>query len=250
MHDLWQGLLIVNDKVPHWGRMIIALALLLFSLLSLYGRLDLRVGSRLFKKIPDHEIRTNWGHIIRYTVIPLILTVFYLTLLVSGGNLPVVNDELSSRLDSVRFEQSDPTGNKWIEQRDLDGDGRISFFEDQLSTTQFENYSNVGYPFLRVFQGGEVPTLIPRFRLNIAKIRQSLSRQENSFTELFGHPKLMDDFLGKYLDSKCEVCINGIVFAEDDYLAFTLTDRKTRKVEMICLDKVTPLGVKSIERWR
>lgn len=250
MHDLWQGLLIVNDKVPHWGQMIIALALLIFSLLSLYGRLDLRVGSRLFKKTPDHEIRTNVGHIIRYTIVPLILTVFYFILLVSGGSLPAVNDEMSGRLDSVRFEQNDPTGNKWIEQRDLDGDGRISFYEDQLSVTQFENYSSVGYPFPHLFQSGEVPTLIPRYRLNISKIRQSLSRKENSFSELFGHPKLMDDFLAKYLDSKCEVCINGIVFAEDDYLAFTLTDRKTRKVEMICLDKVTPLGVKSINRWR
>ncbi len=250
MHDLWQGLLIVNDKVPHWGRMIIALTLLIFSLLSLYSRLDLRVGSRLFKKIPDHEIRTNWSHIIRYTIVPLILTVFYFILLAGGGNLPAVNDELSSRLDSIRFEQNDSTGNKWIEQRDLDGDGRISFYEDQLSATQFENYSSVGYPFPRIFQSGEVPTLIPRFRLNISRIRQSLSRKENSFTELFGHPKLMDDFLAKYLDSKCEMCINGIVFAEDDYLAFTLTDRKTKKVEMICLEKVNPLGVKSINRWR
>jgi len=250
MHDLWQGLLIVNDKLPHWGRMIVALTLLLFSLLSLYGRLDLRVGSRLFKKIPDHEIRSNWSHIVLYTILPLVLTVFYYSLLASGGNLPAVDDGLSSRLDSVRFEQNDPTGNKWIEQRDLDGDGRLSFYEDQLSAVQFDNYSSVGYPFPRIFQSGEVPTLIPRFRLNISRIRQSLSRQENSFTELFGHPKLMDDFLAKYLDSKCEVCINSIVFAEDDYLAFTLTDRQTRKVEMICLDKVTPLGVKSIERWR
>lgn len=251
MHDLWQGLLIVNGKVPQWGQIVIAITLLTISLASLYGRLDLSMGSRLFKQLPDHEIRTNWGHITLFTIVPLLLTVLYFSLLLTGNNAAKNAGELSSRLDSVRFQQSEPAYNQWIEQRDLDGDGRISFFEDQLTATQLENYTTAGYPFLRIFQSGEVPSLTPRYRLNLGKIRMSLSRQsENSFIELFGHPKLMDDFLTKYLDKKCDPCLKSIVYTEQDYLAFMINNRKTRKMEMICLDKVMPLGVKSISRWR
>jgi len=96
-----------------------------------------------------------------------------------------------------------------------------------------------------------VPTLTPHYRLNLGKIRSSLKQQnENSFIELFGHPKLMDGFLTKHLDAKCETCLKSIVFTEQDYMAFMITNSKTNKVEMICLDKVTPLGIKSISRWR
>lgn len=69
------------DQIPPWGQFLIALFLLVFSILSLYGRYNTKVGSKVFSKIPADQIRSNWGHIIGYTIIPIIVTVGYFVLL-------------------------------------------------------------------------------------------------------------------------------------------------------------------------
>lgn len=66
------------------GTPAIAVGLVLFCLVSVYGRINLEFGSKMFSRIPPSEIRMNWEHIIRYTVTPLILTLGYLYLLLTN----------------------------------------------------------------------------------------------------------------------------------------------------------------------
>ena len=76
--DRFEGLV---DGLPPWGQIVLALCLVAFSVLSVYGRINTRFGGKIFSKIPDSEIRTNSFHILRYTIIPVIITLGYLTLL-------------------------------------------------------------------------------------------------------------------------------------------------------------------------
>ncbi len=69
------------DQIPPWGQIAIAILLVLYSILSIYGRINTRVGAKVFSKIPESEIRTNKVHIVSYTIIPVIVTVGYLYLL-------------------------------------------------------------------------------------------------------------------------------------------------------------------------
>lgn len=71
------------DALPVWGQFAIAAGLIIFSILSIYGRINVAVGAKVFSKIPADEIRSNIPHIIGYTVIPVIVTIGYLLLLTS-----------------------------------------------------------------------------------------------------------------------------------------------------------------------
>ena len=68
---------------PLWGQILLGVALLAYSVLSIYGRFNTTLGSKIFSKIPEEEIRTNWIHIIGYTIVPVIITVGYFLLLYS-----------------------------------------------------------------------------------------------------------------------------------------------------------------------
>jgi heat shock protein HslJ len=55
--------------------------------MSIYGRINLRFGAKIFSKIHPHEIRTNQAHILSYTGIPLTVTIGYLLLLYGGPGM-------------------------------------------------------------------------------------------------------------------------------------------------------------------
>lgn len=77
------------DSMPTWAQFAIAAGLLLYSFAAIYGRLNLDFGAKVFSKIPRDEIKTNMGHILRYTILPTLVTIGYLLLLIakySGGN--------------------------------------------------------------------------------------------------------------------------------------------------------------------
>jgi len=69
------------DTMPVWARFAVAGALVLYSIVSVYGRIDVRFGAKVFSKIPPNEIRTNQSHVFAYTGVPLAVTVGYLILL-------------------------------------------------------------------------------------------------------------------------------------------------------------------------
>ena len=69
------------DQMPPWAQILVGVFLVVYSILSIYGRIKPRFGKKIFSKIPEAEIRTNTGHIIGYTVIPVIVTAGYFFLL-------------------------------------------------------------------------------------------------------------------------------------------------------------------------
>ena len=71
------------DSMPVWLQFAIAIGLVAYSFVSVYGRINLQFGAKAFSKIPENEIRENKAHILQYTVIPLLVTVGYLGLLVT-----------------------------------------------------------------------------------------------------------------------------------------------------------------------
>jgi len=71
------------DQMPPWAQWLVAAGLVLFSIVSIYGRINVKFGAKVFSKVPAEEIRTNIPHIIGYTVIPVIVTVVYLWLFIS-----------------------------------------------------------------------------------------------------------------------------------------------------------------------
>lgn len=69
------------DGLPPWGQILLGVALLAYSILSIYGRVNVSVGKKIFSKVPEDQIRSNWVHIIGYTVVPVIVTAGYYLLL-------------------------------------------------------------------------------------------------------------------------------------------------------------------------
>lgn len=78
----------ILDSFPVWLQFAVAVALVAYSAAAVYGRINVGFGAKVFSKIPPDEITTNTGHIVQYTIIPVIITVGYLVLLAakySGG---------------------------------------------------------------------------------------------------------------------------------------------------------------------
>jgi len=53
------------------------------SILSVYARINTKFGAKIFTKVPENELRTNMWHITEYTIIPIIVTIFYLVLVLT-----------------------------------------------------------------------------------------------------------------------------------------------------------------------
>ena len=68
---------------PLWAQLLVGVALLAFSLASIYGRFNPSFGAKVFSKIPEDQIQSNWAHIIGYTIIPVIVTIGYAFILYS-----------------------------------------------------------------------------------------------------------------------------------------------------------------------
>lgn len=71
------------DQIPSMWQIVIAVALVLYSAASIYGRMNPTFGARIFSRVEPSAIRSDKGHIIAYTVIPAIVTVGYVLLLLS-----------------------------------------------------------------------------------------------------------------------------------------------------------------------
>ena len=69
------------DSMPGWAQVLLAIGLVAYSFVAIYGRINTEFGAKAFSKIPEDEVRTNIGHILQYTVIPVIVTVVYLLML-------------------------------------------------------------------------------------------------------------------------------------------------------------------------
>lgn len=82
MHQL-QQLDILIELSPPWSRIAMAIVLIAFSSIGIYGGINLDFGHKAFTRIPRSEIRSNWPHIFRYTISPLIMTIGYLYLLIT-----------------------------------------------------------------------------------------------------------------------------------------------------------------------
>lgn len=68
--------------MPLWVQLFLGAFLLIISMVSLYGRINLAFGARVFSRIPVAKIRKNIPHIIQYTIIPLIVTAYYFCMLI------------------------------------------------------------------------------------------------------------------------------------------------------------------------
>ena len=68
---------------PLWAQLLVGVALLAFSVASIYGRINTSFGVKVFSKVPEDQIRSNWIHIIGYTVVPVIVTIGYAFILYS-----------------------------------------------------------------------------------------------------------------------------------------------------------------------
>ncbi len=71
------------DSMPVWVQFAIAAVLILYSFVSVYGRINLQFGAKAFSRIDKSEIRENKVHIFQYTIVPLFVTIGYLALLLS-----------------------------------------------------------------------------------------------------------------------------------------------------------------------
>jgi len=71
------------DQMPPWAQWLVGAGLVLFSIISIYGRINVNFGTKVFSKVPADQIRTNVPHIIGYTVLPCIVTVIYLYLFIT-----------------------------------------------------------------------------------------------------------------------------------------------------------------------
>lgn len=72
------------NTIPRPVQFVIAAALVAFSLASLYGRINTRFGAKVFSRVEESQIRRNVGHILQYTVVPIIVTAAFVALLVAS----------------------------------------------------------------------------------------------------------------------------------------------------------------------
>ncbi len=125
---------------------------------------------------------------------------------------------------------------------DLDRNGIVSIFEEQLTSEQRDAFQVVGYPFTLLFQNGRQPDKPIRNRLDPAAIVQVFTdaNAPNSLLSYLSHPRLMRSFVEKHSGSNCTSCIAAVYLTSDDYLAFLLRSTTTGQTETIGLEKVAP----------
>ena len=62
---------------PAWLRVVLLVFFIGFSMLSVYARINLSVGEKVFSRIPRNRIRRSIGHIVQYTILPTIVAAYY-----------------------------------------------------------------------------------------------------------------------------------------------------------------------------
>ena len=72
----------IFDGLPLWAKLSIGIFLVVYSILSVWERINLKHGAKMFSRVPPSKVRSAWGHIIQYTIIPIAVTVWYCRLLI------------------------------------------------------------------------------------------------------------------------------------------------------------------------
>ncbi|MFC1705194.1 hypothetical protein ACFL59_00045 [Planctomycetota bacterium] len=69
------------DQLPGWAQLLVGALLVAFSVVSIYARVNTRFGARVFSRVPPERLRTNYLHVVQYTLTPVLVTIVYVGLL-------------------------------------------------------------------------------------------------------------------------------------------------------------------------
>ncbi len=64
--------------MPEWLRLSVAVALVTYTAASLWARIDLRFGRKLYRRASRRRLRRDPWHILRYSILPAAITFAYL----------------------------------------------------------------------------------------------------------------------------------------------------------------------------
>ncbi len=64
-------------SMPEWLRWTLLVLLCTYSLASLYARINLRFGRKMYRRANRYRLRRDPLHILRYTILPLAITYAY-----------------------------------------------------------------------------------------------------------------------------------------------------------------------------
>jgi len=124
------------------------------------------------------------------------------------------------------------------DERDLNNDGRISFYEDQIAvgSSEYDNFLAIGYPFRQILvPPQDTPSIQYYLDLN-AFLKATIHSEKSPLIPLFHHPQLMDKFLRQYTMENAVPRLEAVIIAHDDYLAFALLDPTSQIINSICLE--------------
>lgn len=143
--------------------------------------------------------------------------------------------------------------------KDLDHDGRVTWFEEQVTPAQMQNFNLTGYPFFKILYP-PTPTKPVKKRLDVAGFlaaAQPETTQGTTLLKAFVHPILMRNFLVDHTSGKAAQQIRAIYLTHDEFLAFALAKPGSESIEMICLEKLSPeqeteilAGVTEVEKGK
>lgn len=92
--------------MPRPVQVLVAIGLVAYSLVSIYGRINPKFGARVFSRIPADRIRRDSVHIVRYTIIPVLVTVGYLGVLVVAGRTAVPSPAISGPNPELQYAEA------------------------------------------------------------------------------------------------------------------------------------------------
>ena len=72
--------------MPNWLRVLLLVFFVGFSLISIFGRINLNFGEKVFSRVSRNRIRGDFGHIVAYTIIPTIVAGYYVYLFVKWAD--------------------------------------------------------------------------------------------------------------------------------------------------------------------
>lgn len=127
---------------------------------------------------------------------------------------------------------------------DLDGDGRVAWFEEQAFATPeaMANFRKTGYPFAKVLLP-DSPTRAIRKKINVAaflEAAQQPNEKGQTLLHKFNHPLLMKRFVDRHAKIGAKIEIRALFLTHDPYLAFVLARRGVDERTLICLEKLSP----------
>ncbi len=134
---------------------------------------------------------------------------------------------------------------------DLDGDGRVSWFEQQsfANPDTMANLQATGYPFARVLTP-DTPTRAIKKKIKLESFFHALNTPDEEGQTLlhrFNHPLLMREFIKKHGDPTAAVQIRAIFLTHDPYLAIVLAKPQEEEPSLICLERLTPDQQKAVD---